>query len=118
MEDGVDDASGIFVFYVSEIAHQLQNYTRQEVQLSLTNRPTLVHDDVKISSTQNDTKHSFPCSAAKNCRLANDCDLLAGFSDFYLPLSHFTLSIPSSYRVYICYGKIEWLGYNLVKVAS
>jgi len=46
----------------------------QEAQLSLINRPTLVRADV-------------PCYAV-NFPLVNDCDLLAGFSDFYPPLSH------------------------------
>jgi len=53
---------------------------KQEAQLSLTNRPTLVHTDVKISLTKKATKHSFPCCAARSCSLVNDCDLLAGFS--------------------------------------
>jgi len=69
--------------------------------------------DVKISLTQNATKHSFPCYAVKNCRLMNDCNLLAGFSDFYLPLSHLTPSmwgIPSSCRVHIWYGKTRMVG--------
>jgi len=39
------------------------------------------------SLTQNATKHSFSCCAVKSSTLVNDCDLLAGFSDFYLPLS-------------------------------
>jgi len=41
------------------------------------------------------------------------CDLLAGFSDFYLHLSHLTPSmrgIPSSYRVHIWYGKPRMAG--------
>jgi len=69
--------------------------TNLEAQLSLTNRPMLVHADV-------------PCCAVKNCPLVNDCDLLAVFSDFYLPLSHLTPSmrgIPSSYQVHILCGK-------------
>jgi len=36
---------------------------QQEVQLPLTNRPTLVH-------------------GVKSCPLMNDCDLLVGFSNF------------------------------------
>jgi len=39
---------------------------RKIAQLLLTNRPTLVHDDVKISSTQNAMKHSFPCCAVRS----------------------------------------------------
>jgi len=61
---------------------------------TLTNRPTLVHANIL-------------CCAVNSCPLANDCDLLAGFSDFYLPLSHPTPSImriPSSYRVHIWCG--------------
>jgi len=60
---------------------------RQEVQLSLTNRPTLVHADVN-SLTQNVKKHSFPAIR----------DLLVGFSDFCLPLSHFIPSMRGSPR--------------------
>jgi len=58
------------------------------------------------------------CCVAKSCPLVNDCDLLAGFSDFNLPLSHEMPSIPTSYQVFIFdMGKLEWLGYNPVKVA-
>jgi len=78
---------------------------KQEAQRSLTNRSTLVHADVKISLTQNAMKHSFPCCAVKSCPLVNDCDLLAKFSDFYLPLSHLTPSMSSSCRVHIWYDK-------------
>jgi len=76
----------------------------QEDQLWPTNRPTLD----KISLTQNVMKHSFSRCAVESCPLVNDCDLLTGFSDFYLPLSHLTLSmsgISSSYRVHIWCGK-------------
>jgi len=52
-------------------------------QLSLKNRPMLVHADVRISLTQNAAKHGFPCCAVKCCLLVNDCNLLAAFSDFY-----------------------------------
>jgi len=45
----------------------------KEAQLSLTNRPTLAYTDVKISLTH------------RSCHLVNACDLLAEFSDFYLP---------------------------------
>jgi len=41
------------------------------------------------------------------------CDLLAGFSDFYLPFSNLTLAmkgIPSSYRVHIWCGKTRTAG--------
>jgi len=58
-----------------------------------------VHADVKIFLTRNATKHSFPCCAVKICPLVNDCDLVAGFSDFYLPLCYLTPSVPSSYWV-------------------
>jgi len=44
-------------------------------------------------------RSSFPCCDVKSCSLVNDCDLLAGFSDFYLPFFNATPSIPSSYRV-------------------
>jgi len=81
-----------------------------EAQPSLTNHPTIVHADVKTSPTQNATKYSFPCCAVKSCPLVNDCDLLAGFSDFYLPLTQLMPSLPSSYRVYICYGKTRMTG--------
>jgi len=70
---------------------------KQEAQLLLTNRLTLVHT-------------SIPCCAVKSCPLVNDCDLLAWFSDFYLTISHLTPSmreIPSSYQVHICIGKLE-----------
>jgi len=43
----------------------------------------------------------------------NDCDLLAGFSDFSMPFSYLLPSmrrIPVSYRVYICYGKTRMAG--------
>jgi len=44
-----------------------------------------------------------------SCRLVNDCDLLAGFCDFYLPLSQVTPSITSSYRI-IRYEKTRMAG--------
>jgi len=47
------------------------------------------------------------------CPLVNDCHLLAGFCNFYLPLSHCTFSmrrIPSNYRVHIWYGKSRMAG--------
>jgi len=47
---------------------------KQVAQLSLTNRPTLVHADV-------------PCCAVKSCPLVNDCDSLAGYSNFSNPSS-------------------------------
>jgi len=53
------------------------------------------------------------CCAINNCPVVNDCDLLTGFSDFYLPISHFTPSmrgIPSSYRVHIWYGTTRMTG--------
>jgi len=91
-----------------------QNFCyEQEAHLSLTDRPALVHTDVKIFLTQNATKHSFPCCAVKSCPLVNDCDLLAGFFEFYLPLSHLTPSvreIPLSYRIHIWYGKTRMAG--------
>jgi len=52
-----------------------------------------VHADIKIALSQNATKHSFPCCAVTSYPLVNDCDLLAGFSDFYLPLPHLTPSV-------------------------
>jgi len=66
---------------------------KQEAQPSLTNRATFVHADVKTFLAQNATKHSFPCCAARSCPLVNDCDLLAGFFDFYLSLAHLTPSV-------------------------
>jgi len=73
---------------------------KQEAQLALTIHHTLVHADI-------------PYCAVKSCPLVNDYDLLAGFSDFYLPLSYLTPSlrrIPSSYRVHILYGKTRMAG--------
>jgi len=85
-------------------------YETQEAQLSLTNHLTLVPADVNISLTRNAMKRSFPCCSVKSCSLVNDCDLLAGFSDFYLPLSHLMPSIFSSYRVHIWHGKTRMAG--------
>jgi len=45
--------------------------------------------------------------AVKSYPLVNDCDLLAGFSDFCIPFSYLTpsvMEVPSSYRVH----KIIW----------
>jgi len=70
----------------------------QEAQLSLKNRQMLVH---------------ARCCAIKSCSLVNDCDLLAGFSDIYLPTSHSMPSmrgIPSSYLVHIWWGKTRMAG--------
>jgi len=51
----------------------------------------------------------------------NDCDLLAGFSDFYLPVFNLMLSVKGGSLRAIGFifgvGKLEWLGYNLAKVA-
>jgi len=91
-------------------ASSVQLSLLQETQPSLTSRPMLVHADDKISSTQNATKHSFLCCAAKSCHLVNDCDLLAGFSDFYLPFSHLTPPVSSSSRVHIRYSKTRMAG--------
>jgi len=44
-----------------------------------------------------------PCCAVKSCPLVNDCDLLAGFFNFYPSVSHLTPSM--SYRIHIWYGK-------------
>jgi len=49
----------------------------------------------------------------------NDCDLSAGFSDFYLPFYHLTLSVrgfPRAIGFIFATGQLELLGYNLVKV--
>jgi len=73
----------------------------QEAQLSLTNRPTLVHADAKT------------CSTHRSCPLVNGCDLLDEFFDFYLPFFHMMPSmrgIPSSYRVHIWYEKTRMAG--------
>jgi len=43
---------------------------KQEVQLSMTHRPTLMHASVKIFLIQNAMKHSFLCCAVKSCLLA------------------------------------------------
>jgi len=99
-----------------------QNHTSpswiREAHTSLINRPTLVNADVKIL-TQNTTKHSFPCCGGNSCPLVNDCDSLAGFSDFYLPSRIWGsrwvfLELSGTYLVW---GKLEWLGYNLAEVA-
>jgi len=82
----------------------------QEAQLSLRNRPTLAHADIKIL-TQNATSTAFHAVLSNSCPLVNDCDLLAALSDFYLSPSHLMPSpkgTPSSYRVHIWYvGKLE-----------
>jgi len=54
--------------------------------------------------------YNFLRCAVKCCPLVNDCDLLAGFSNFYSPLFHATTSIFSSYRVHIWYGKSRVAG--------
>jgi len=49
--------------------------------------------------------------AARHFPLVNDCDSLAGFSDFYLPLSHLTPSTRGSLRAIgfvFGTGKLEW----------
>jgi len=75
----------IVVFLPESLAQQEKlpvewvQYSIQEAQLSLTNRPTLMHVDVEISLTQNATTHSFPCCAVKSCPLVNNCNLLARF---------------------------------------
>jgi len=61
-----------------------------------------------------------PCCAVKSCPLVNDCNLLAGFFDFYLPLSNLTPSMRGfSQAIEFMSGirKLEWLIYNPVKVA-
>jgi len=58
------------------------------------------------------------CCAVKSCPLVNDCDFLDGFCDF--SLSYLTLSTMGFPRaVWFIFGmeKLEWLGYNLMKVA-
>jgi len=68
------------------------------------------------------------CCVGKSCPLVIGCDLLARFSDFYLPLSHLTPSVRGSPRAIgfaksgtpgfiFGVGKLEWLDYDLVKVA-
>jgi len=74
--------------------------TSKEVQLLLTNRQTLVLADVRISLTQNTMMHSFPCCAVQNCPLVNDCDLLAGFSDFYHVTPSITTELSGSYLIW------------------
>jgi len=67
--------------------------------LSLTSRPTTL-----------EARHRC---AVETCPLVNDCDLVARFCDFYLPLSHLTTSmreILSSYRVHIWCGKTRMAG--------
>jgi len=73
-------------------------------QLSFTNCLTLVHAHV-------------PCCAVKCCLLVNDCDLLAGFSDYPSPIWCLQWGgSPRAIRFIFSVGKLEWLGYNLVKV--
>jgi len=53
------------------------------------------------------------CCAVKSCLLVNDYDLLAKFSDFYLPIYHLIPSMkvmPSSYRVLVWCGKFRMAG--------
>jgi len=57
-------------------------------------------------------------TAVKSCPLVNDCNLLAVFYDFYLP-SDFLNDVDPLGAIGFIFGlgKLEWLGYNLVKVA-
>jgi len=64
--------------------------------------------------------HNFSCCAVESCLLVNDCDLLDGFSYFYLLLSNLTPSMRGSLRTIgfiLGTGKVKWLGNNLVEVA-
>jgi len=67
-------------------------------------------------------KPSDVCARRCSIRLplVNDCDLLAVFSDFYLSLFYLTFSMRASPRtigLIFSMEKLEWPGYNLVKVA-
>jgi len=84
------------------------------------NRPTLVHAIVVLPSGE-----WLPFIGrilrltVIHQRAALD-SILDQFSDFYLPLSHLTpsrRSIPRAIGFIFGMGKLEWLGYNLVKVA-
>jgi len=69
-------------------------------------RPTLVHVDV-------------PCFAVKSCFMVNDCDLLASFFRLLpnpLPFVPSMREIPPANGFTFGMGKLEWRGYNLVKV--
>jgi len=60
-----------------------------------------------------DKKLSYCWQTVKRCPLVNDCNLLAWFSNFCLPLSHLLPSvrgIPSCYRVDIWYEKTRIAG--------
>jgi len=54
--------------------------------------------------------YSFPCCTIKSCPLVNDCNLLLRFSNFYLPLSHLTPSLPLGYLVHVWRGKTRMAG--------
>jgi len=96
-----------------------QMVVKQEAQLWLTNRPTLVLADVKISLTQR-----YEAQLCMRCCQELPSGEWLRFSVrifyFYLPRSHLTPSwrgIPSSYRVHIWYGKTRMSGLQSVEVA-
>jgi len=103
--------------------HITATLPRQEAQLSLANRSTLVHAKVKISLTQNATKQRFPCCTVKSSPLVNDCDIVwsPDFRIFaYNPSPIWCpewVGYPWAVGFIFGVGKLEWLGYNLVKVA-
>jgi len=75
--------------HLMQFNHRPNNVNKQEAQLSLTNRPTLVHAD--LIDTKRHEAQLFMLSV-KSCPLVDDCDLLVGLSDFFLPFSHLTPS--------------------------
>jgi len=79
---------------------------QQEAQLSLINRPTLVQADV-------------PCCAVMSCPLVNDSDCWPELPILPIPLPFDSLveEIPRAIGFIFGVGKLEWLGYNSVKVA-
>jgi len=59
------------------------------------------------------TNHPMFVHVVKSCPRVNDCDLLAAFYDFYLPIFHLMPSmrgITLSYRVHIWRGKPRMAG--------
>jgi len=103
-------SSSLLAFLTSVLLTTAMQSIIQAARLLLKNGPTLAHASVKISLTQNASKHSFPCCAVKSCPLVNYCDLLTGISDFYLPFFHLTLSLrrcPRATGFIFSVGKLE-----------
>jgi len=82
---------------------------KQEAQLSPAKRPTLVHADVKIWYLLDTQRYKAqpPMLCCLGYPPANDCNLLAEFSDFYLPSPTWRRTeLTGSYLVQ---EKLEWL---------